>query len=789
MADQPRSTQGNTRDRSLGAAIHASPLMRGRYYRGRGGRSGRAGFNNGPMGRDGRARGGYSTRGGFNSPPVDQGGRGRGGLVQTPLNQEDNLQPIHGEDVASLSIEPQSVGALSSHQTSHGHQDGSSNTHHPGGTLNAGGGPPTGVLIDLTEPNTPAGSVASVSPSAQHQLALLTPVTTGRDDSALPQMPTAAPGIAPVPVMLDHDARPDNIVTTEEIIAAATALHEDRVDLSLRVTLPIMLAVNVPKAPEGNENANDTVEPKPHESLGKDQVQNDLIDDITTENDTRVNSQKPKMSWKEAIEKAKVIGAPIIKNARKLDFAHPDRPYEAARPGLLPVFRNGPGQDLASDVYNRDIARNLFAEGVEEPEAWSVSPPAFIPDEGYEEVDPEVNWHTIRRGTAEYHTQWKAYKASPRLYPMIINKELVLTPTLPHDHKYDEQPFPTTVSNPKSCPQMEFGPCWNFCPTTTWNREGYRAWFYRWLDNVPTCCCTVDIFHSAFFDGTASPDGGYSMMVQDIKNLMTPRDLRDKETRLHWHETSSGFMHNMGLYLKSIGRDGNPENEANEPWASISNLEPKSIHANAFLRPVEYDDCASLLKTFNWYAERSPLSVEILPMEAHDVREVITTCEQWNLPFIVAVQRKEDNEGAEWISLSDEILGYAYVKPFATTGAEQYVGELQVFMHPSAKKKNIGWALVDMILSIMDVRYPRGSPRYKFRPSEQHAYVQGSMRTLTTLLCALSYPSSMEESFKWTKEWLKKEFNFEEQGVIKEARMKFGKRYGIDPLFRRDVSC
>jgi hypothetical protein len=38
----------------------------------------------------------------------------------------------------------------------------------------------------------------------------------------------------------------------------------------------------------------------------------------------------------------------------------------------------------------------------------------------------------------------------------------------------------------------------------------------------------VDINHKAFFDGTACPDGGFSMILPDIRHVPGPRNMSEE---------------------------------------------------------------------------------------------------------------------------------------------------------------------------------------------------------------------------------------------------------------------
>jgi hypothetical protein len=76
-----------------------------------------------------------------------------------------------------------------------------------------------------------------------------------------------------------------------------------------------------------------------------------------------------------------------------------------------------------------------------------------------------------------------------------------------------------------------------------WEQEAEGDSVCRWLIEKPDMD-VVDINHKAFFDGTACPDGGFSMILPDIRHVPAPRNMSEEQTPLHWHESSAGLMYN-----------------------------------------------------------------------------------------------------------------------------------------------------------------------------------------------------------------------------------------------------
>ncbi|KAJ5614586.1 hypothetical protein N7528_008240 [Penicillium herquei] len=491
------------------------------------------------------------------------------------------------------------------------------------------------------------------------------------------------------------------------------------------------------------------------------------------------------ISWEDAVAKVKTLGEPILRAARQRNVRDQE---DNACNEILSILRRGPGTQPDSDAY-RSFHQPLKARGVEASHPWSVVPPTSIPDKDYIEPDPEENWRTVSATDEKFLSQWKKYEESPSCWPQIISKgynsfKLVSEPEEPWD--YTPKPFPTTVSNPPGYVQHEFGCNWHFSSSSSWNREGYLKCFWKWLIRIPMQANVVNIYHKPFYDGTAIPDGGYSLLIQDIEHLPTPRDEKDEETRLHWHETSNSFIFNMqcleieNIGFKDIQFQALAEEKAKKQfstkgadWQTIEAFHEMSdpARASAYLRPAELNDIPDLHRIFKWYAANSFVSPYEDPMSQSTVTEIFERCREENLPFIVAVPPDEDN--ADKIA---GIVGFAYIRMMSELDVDKGTGELQVFVSPNATRKYIGWALIHMILSIVDIQHPRGSPRYEWKPTLEIPYYQGSMHPLHTLLVILSHPANDGESSSWIREWLQRDFKFKEQGMLKGIRMKYSVR-------------
>ncbi|KAJ5682760.1 hypothetical protein N7462_005925 [Penicillium macrosclerotiorum] len=455
---------------------------------------------------------------------------------------------------------------------------------------------------------------------------------------------------------------------------------------------------------------------------------------------------------------------------------------------VLPRARLGPGSNSNSIDY-RMLEQPRLADGVEPPEAWSLNPPDFIPDAGYEELTPDDNWRLKRIGTPKFLSQWDAYTESPAIYPLLDTRRMMsLVTTKPPGYICESMRFPTRVSNPQAYEQPEFEAFWDITSEdlSCLQREGY-ARMLEWLDQVPARCQIVDIFHVAFFDGSAVPDGGLSMMIMNEKHLPTPRDMCHEKTNLHWHETSESLSYNMRLHwrktrenkaaIKAIqqARKLGLPSPITMPVLESPQVMQENRPCVVYLRPAELDDASGILSIFNWYAARSPLSSDANPTSVEGIRAIIQTIRTQNLPMIVVADpRPEPVVGKDWLVAPEKerIMGFAYVTLLSASDADVFTGDLYIFVRPEEKRNGYGEALVDQILAAVDRNYIRQTTML-FRPKPSHV-PDPNPRTLTAITCRITYPASSIGKYTWIAGWMKNNFGFKEWGVLEGSRVKFG---------------
>ena len=485
------------------------------------------------------------------------------------------------------------------------------------------------------------------------------------------------------------------------------------------------------------------------------------------------------------LEELKKLQQEIVTKAHLNRFKDLDSP--STNPEALIKVREGPGTDPKSEIYlelakHRDVPGKTSSAS---PSAAAQSGRASFDD------DPEMKAKTwLERCRA----QWTNYTESPSVYPVIEDGRLLLLsePTSrPALVKTSGQDFGLRM-NIEGVDEVEFSdqPAehdwgdafyadWEFRPRACSSFEAFRDWFRRWLDSTILICCYVDIYHPAFFDGTAHPDGEQSLIIPDFDDHTTRLDWNDEESRLHYHETVEGYCYNWKLQAKKEEekeqerkvRARNAYIEGTKSPPVVNTPTPK---ANIYLRPVESSDVTELLEIMNWYIQRSTLTVDIARLDEEELRERIETSKRERLPFIVAAERRSAQSRRK---TSQKLLGYALVTGAAgDRTAARFTAELEIFVRPEYKRRDVGRCLMDKLLEVCDPTYnPLGGYFFDAGWEDRPGYRPGGRRRLARLIFVLSYPFDDREQYKWVHEWLENEYDFEQQGVLKGARIKFSR--------------
>ncbi|KAL4909796.1 hypothetical protein BDW74DRAFT_44206 [Aspergillus multicolor] len=459
-----------------------------------------------------------------------------------------------------------------------------------------------------------------------------------------------------------------------------------------------------------------------------------------------------------------------------------------ACPEVLTTCRDGPGTDPTSAAYH--AIEELRAVDQDIPDS------SYLPGSSQmfsTETNKNTDFSLLKSQLDSRLRLFKdSYKKCPKAFPVFQEKELMLVPCPAEEHervlakiqadreRLAEHASPSArenevarvLNNSWTDPAIVD---WEYCPRDIrrlgeQDETAWRAQLQLWLESTIQCECSVDIFRQAFFDGSAHADGVTAMFILDMRNYETVLNPIDETSLIHAHETVAGYCYNFNLkkrkreeaeeHRKLMSRQAELE-ARRQPLRS-----PNSPVANIYLRPVNIDkDIPELMAIYNWYTLKTFNSPNVYPLDENRVRERIEEARNAEFPFIVAVERR-----------TEKVVGYALAQEFDRHEASRLTAELELYVADEHTSLGIGRCLLDKLLEICDPTYtPKCGYSFEASKEERSGYFSGGRRRLARLIFTLSYVDMKAgdiSKHKRVKQWLKERGRFEEQGLLRGARIK-----------------
>ncbi|KAL2752889.1 hypothetical protein ACRALDRAFT_1072695 [Sodiomyces alcalophilus JCM 7366] len=155
---------------------------------------------------------------------------------------------------------------------------------------------------------------------------------------------------------------------------------------------------------------------------------------------------------------------------------------------------------------------------------------------------------------------------------------------------------------------------------------------------------------------------------------------------------------------------------------------PRKVEVDCVLRPAKPSDLAGIVDIYNWEIKRGIRAWDTELVDEEDFRRIGRSCKDAKLPFIVAVGRPVDlNDPSNWPSKvmweefkawtatsvvdppqfkkrEPTVIGFAFMQPYDRGfGLGRHVGrttvQLSVFVHHEYRRKHVGTALIDRLLT------------------------------------------------------------------------------------------
>lgn len=188
------------------------------------------------------------------------------------------------------------------------------------------------------------------------------------------------------------------------------------------------------------------------------------------------------------------------------------------------------------------------------------------------------------------------------------------------------------------------------------------------------------------------------------------------------------------------------------------------------------DSACQLTRTqdiYNHYVTESISAPEFRPRGPQHIHDRIRTITDEGLPYIVAIDRKNQHSGGQTFGhVSERIIGFAYIDDFCDKGSMyRFTFELELYVHPAYTRKGIAKCLLDRLLEMVNTGYPARSG-YKWLNRGEYLK-HGSSRVVKTINMSVPVEQGSED-MKWLKPFLKK-FQFREAGYLKTMGYKQNK--------------
>lgn len=205
---------------------------------------------------------------------------------------------------------------------------------------------------------------------------------------------------------------------------------------------------------------------------------------------------------------------------------------------------------------------------------------------------------------------------------------------------------------------------------------------------------------------------------------------------------------------------------------------PHTPRINIYLRPAVRSDIPQLRDIYNSYVKNSVRPTELQTITYDNMLNRWTDCIDEKLPFIVAVSKSAKiNRSVD--NAIEKIVGWASATDWVSRhSVERFTVELEIYVHQKHLHQGVGKCLMDKLIDSTDRGHiaRKGYP-FTCAPEVRHGYSAGGTRDLIKLLIlvrTLDKPKNAKENeLPWIKKWLEEQWNFEQQGHVPGAGVKF----------------
>lgn len=217
--------------------------------------------------------------------------------------------------------------------------------------------------------------------------------------------------------------------------------------------------------------------------------------------------------------------------------------------------------------------------------------------------------------------------------------------------------------------------------------------------------------------------------------------------------------------------------------------------ANIYIRPAQNSDLRQIADIYNHYVKHTIHTCELDATDENEWRDRLTSIDEEKLAFLVAVSKSSKgqrghegptrggrhgrgrgaggNQNRPHVKFHENVLGFAFAEDYAGLNTiYQFTAELQLFVHPEHYRVGIGKTLMDRMIPSLDPMYmSRGGT--DFIADNRIMYEVGGKRDIRKVIINIGYHTGEDKDFKWQKNWLQENWEFEHVGTLSNIGVKF----------------
>ena len=340
---------------------------------------------------------------------------------------------------------------------------------------------------------------------------------------------------------------------------------------------------------------------------------------------------------------------------------------------------------------------------------------------------------------------------------------------------------------------------WDARPAFNYNGARHVRKMERWMDTMVQLALkepiNVSTKEPGYLNGerpaTGLPSFGKAISSNEHDTLRSD----DPFTNVPQHveqtsfSRSKEFAKNFIAEKKARIADRKADREANRRQLEEIELNrPPNPHvpkANIYIRPAKAIDMGQVAGIYNYYIEKTLIACEKDVMNTRDWRIRLEDNEQEKHAFLVAVLKSSKakqkfvrpRNRREAVSFEETIVGFAYAEDWNDQHhAYCNTAELQVYVHPQHYHMGIGKTLVDRMIGSLDSSYISRQGTDFLCGDTRCWYEFGGRRDTRKIIMNVPYHPKEANDFLWLKEWLSREWGFEEEGNLRGVGVKHRKK-------------